>query len=149
MGKTRIKKRYAYIARDLELSEYYESWRFNTFNDSFKAIYFEWWDAVDERKMDKWFLSRAYLNIYYFDKTKREEKEFLCLHSDPEESNNDENKYKRCPHLHIKIAGAPISKSHIAIGMHYISNIFSSQEEFFSNMSNTIELIRDEILNRC
>lgn len=59
----------------------YRDWRFSTFVHDFHAMYFEHWKRT-EKDEKYWYLDRAYLSIY-----RRidwnEEKEFLCLHCDP------------------------------------------------------------------
>lgn len=62
-------------------SSEYRDWRFSTFVHNFDAMYFELWKRTEEDEKD-WYLDKAYLSIY-----RRidwnEEKEFLCLHCDP------------------------------------------------------------------
>src|SRR5713226_8244772 len=58
----------------------FRSWRFSTFVQNLDAMYFELWKrlAKDEKY---WYLDKAYLSIYQ--NINEREKEFLCLHCDP------------------------------------------------------------------
>jgi hypothetical protein len=59
----------------------YRDWRFSTFVRNFNGMYFERWMRNEEDE-ESWYLERAYLSIYqHIDWN--EEKEFLCLHCDP------------------------------------------------------------------
>jgi len=58
----------------------YRDWRFSTFIPNFHAMYFELWKRTVEDEKN-WYLDRAYLSIYL--RIQRDEKEFLCLHCDP------------------------------------------------------------------
>lgn len=138
----------AIIARDKVLTNNYESWRFATFHRDFKAVYYEIWLPLDIAKQDSWYLTKAYLNIFRIDRTKHDDKEYVCLHIDPEESEGENAKYKQSPHLHIKAADAPIPKAHIAIVNGFLEQILSSEKQLFKAMKLGIELIRVEILDR-
>jgi len=146
--KTRQGFQVVIIARDKELTNNYESWRFATFHRDFKAVYYEIWLPLDVAKQDSWYLTKAYLNIFRIDRTKRDEKEYVCLHIDPEESEGVNAKYKQSPHLHIKAAEDPIPKAHIAIVNGFLEQILSSEKQLFRAMKLGIELIRVEILDR-
>lgn len=58
----------------------YRDFRFLTFVHNFQAMYFELWRRTEEDEQN-WYLEKAYLSLYQF--INREEKEFLCLHCDP------------------------------------------------------------------
>jgi len=120
----------------------YRDWRFSIFVPNYNASYFEVWLPVDNRTQDIWYLQQAYLTIF------KATKEYVALHCDPEEPENDTRaKYKISPHIHIKAAEPPIPKSHIAIASGYYKQIYAEQK-IFDSMRIGIELIKDEILSR-
>lgn len=127
-----------------QVSNSFNEARFSTSIKKFQGQYFEIWNPTDHRKLEKYFLYRAYLNIY------ADSKEYVCLHSDPEEDEDSPSGtkacYRRCPHVHVKIEHHSISKSHIAINHGYLNQIMMSPDDFFRAMKNGIELISDEIL---
>ena len=136
---------YAITAYQGKLTLNFNEARFSTFLRNFDAQYFEIWIPVNPKKMDQWYLNRAYLNIY--NKTR----EYVCLHCDPEESDDDAGTkacYKQSPHIHIKIEHQSISKSHIAIAHGFLDRVYCSYNDFFIAMKNGVELISDEILRR-
>lgn len=66
----------------------YRDWRFSTFVHDFNGMYFERW-LRNEEDEESWYLERAYLSIYRRINW-NEEKEFLCLHCDPNEVSESE-----------------------------------------------------------
>jgi hypothetical protein len=136
------------IGYDKVLTPDFNNWRFATFHNNFRAVYFETWLPTDLKKLDIWYLTKAYLNIYLLDRARQEEKEYICLHSDTESEGDSQSYYKASPHLHIKMAEEPIPKAHIALANYHLAQILSSEKLFFQAMSWGIELICDEILKR-
>jgi hypothetical protein len=123
----------------------YRDWRFPTFVSGFRANYFEHWKPRDPNTPAEWYLDKAYLHIY------RQEADYIALHADPEEVDTADGRarYKRGPHIHIKIKpDDPISRSHIALAHKYIDNTLASNRDFFEAMREGIELISDEVLSR-
>jgi hypothetical protein len=138
------------VARDTEISTDIDRWRFATFQKDFRASYKEVWIPTDQIRQTEWFLQLAYLTIYNIERSTREEKEYICLHCDPNEpdSSDGKSRYKRSPHLHIKPASQPIPKAHIALAHGYLEQILSSEGDLFRAIQQGVELIRDEILTR-
>lgn len=128
-------------------SHSHEDLRFSTFNSNFYAAYYETWLPSDLRKPKYWYLEKAYLNIYQLNRSKRTEREYLCLHSDPEETNYKNPDYKRCPHFHIKVAETPIPHAHLALSHGFIDHVMLSHDNIFHVFHQGIELICDEILS--
>lgn len=125
--------------------EDFREWRFNLTCQGYLGGYYEIWQPTNYEKLDKYYLDRAYLTIYHFSD------EYISLHCDPEEPDGNSSKayqYKRLPHLHLHRSEYPIPKSHIAIGYGFSEQILSSNENLFKAISNSIELICDEILTR-
>lgn len=136
------------IGRDKALTSDFKNWRFATFHSNFRALYYETWLPTDLNKPDLWYLTKAYLNIYLLDRARREEKEYICLHSDPEATGDSRSYYKASPHLHIKMAADPIPKAHIALANYHLEQILTSEKDFFQVMSWGVELICNEILKQ-
>lgn len=86
----------------------YRGWRFSTKVENFPAMYFELWKRNEEDE-ELWYLDRAYLSIYQF--INNQEKEFLCLHCDPnispelEESENKQAKISNRANLKLSKKG--------------------------------------------
>lgn len=60
----------------------YRDWRFSTIVPNFNAMYFELWKRTEEDE-GNWYLDRAYFSLYQLISREEREKEFLCLHCDP------------------------------------------------------------------
>lgn len=122
----------------------YTDWRFATQSPGYWASYYEMWTSIDEQ-YDEFCLDRAYLTIY------RNQEEFICLHCDPNEDDNDDQKmveYKRCPHLHIKRAEEPIPKAHIAISIGNIEEVLANADNITDILKCGIQMIKIEIMDR-
>lgn len=130
----------------------YRDWRFGvSVPDSdhaplIQGMYFELWRRIPE-EINIWALGRGYLSIYKVDHSKGEQ-ELICLHCDPEEIDEVVMKYKKGPHLHIKAAEEPIPQSHIALARGHLDQVLANAESLTEAMAWSIEMIRDEILNK-
>lgn len=114
-------------------------YRFNIYKENFSAEYFELWRTQNAAT---WYLDRIYLHLYHTDKQFREEKQYFCIHSDPE----DTNTYKHL-HLHINIANEPIPKSHIALADGN-QGLIKKKEALFTAFNRAIKMVKIEILDR-
>jgi hypothetical protein len=124
----------------------YRDWRFNTFVPKTYASYFEKWDLLSD---DQLCLNRAYLSIFQLDIETRSEREFLCLHCDPNEPDNEPHAiYKKGPHLHIVAALNPIPRAHIPLNMVHLQTILSSIETLSEAIESAVVMLKEEILNR-
>lgn len=59
-----------------------------------------------------------------------------------------QGKYKRGPHLHIKAADEPIPKSHLALARGQLSEVLFSLDDLTEALGRSIQMIKDEILDR-
>lgn len=126
-------------------------WRFKTIAPSIYAMYFEQWIPSETGKHSSWYLDRAYLNLYELSDQRfmDSEKEFVCLHCDPNETDVDAHSdYKRVPHIHIKAAQEPIPQAHISLNLDFSDKVLNSVETLFSSLETAIVMLRDEILDR-
>lgn len=124
----------------------YRDWRFNTFVPKTYASYFEKWDPLSD---NQWCLNRAYLSIFQLDPETRSEKEFLSLHCDPNEPDNEPYAiYKKGPHLHIITAVDPIPHAHIPLNMIHLQTILSSIETLSEAIESAVIMLKKEILTR-
>ncbi len=121
----------------------YRNFRFSTFVQDFQAMYFELWRRTEEDEQ-YWYLDRAYLSIYQL--INRQEKEFLCLHCDPNIS--DEGKYKKGPHLHIKAADDPLPHAHFALNLGHLDAVLASVDSLSQAMRSGILMLKEEVLER-
>ena len=128
----------------------YRDWRFSTGHSGMSARYFEIWVPEDVRA-ELWYLHNAYLTIFRRPHPQAEENELLSLHCDPEELDDEDDCkaiYKRGPHLHIKAAEEPIPKSHLALARGHLSQVLSSSADLTEALGWSIQMIKDEILDR-
>jgi hypothetical protein len=123
-------------------------WRFSTIVPEYKAQYFERWMRTNTGVAESWYLERAYLHIFQFNQRNGTESEFLCLHCDPNESDDAAHAlYKQGPHLHIHAgASEPIPHAHIALHVGYLDQVLNSVDSLSEALENAIWMLRDEIL---
>lgn len=123
----------------------YRDWRFPTILNNFRGNYFERWESEDDRN---WYLNRAYLQIYESTLPVGTEREFLCLHCDPNEpEDNAHSLYKKGPHLHIKAAESPIPRSHIALALGQLPDLIQSVDALTEAIEWSILMIREQFLD--
>lgn len=124
---------------------HYRDWRFATFINDYRGMYFELWKRLDSFKYN---LETACLSIYQtIDSHTQEEREFLSLHCDPTVSNDAPHAiYKRGPHLHIKTADDPIPRAHIALNRCHLDDILSSIQFLSEAIGHAIKMLKEEIL---
>lgn len=123
----------------------YRDWRFATFVPNFRGMYFERWIQFED---DLWYLDRAYLSIFRTDPDTRSETKFLCLHCDPNESDDAPHAiYKRGPHLHIQVAPDPIPHAHIALNRGHLEAVLSSAESLSEAIGWAVLMLKEEVLD--
>ena len=111
----------------------YRSWRFRTFVSNVYAGYYERWNIISN---DSLYLDRAYLSIFRTYTENRDEKEYLCLHCDPSEPDDEPHAiYKQGPHLHIVSATDPLPHAHIPLNMVHKDVILESINRSFRDKS--------------
>ena len=126
----------------------YGQWRFATYRPRYRAGYYEIWNSLVSSGGKVCCLNKAYLHIYQVNPADRSETEILALHCDPEENGQAGAKYKRGPHLHISAAPDPFSKAHIALAVGYLSVVLKSASNLTEALGWSIQMIKDEILDR-
>ena len=126
----------------------YRDWRFGTFVTGFRAMYFELWRPVNERRVE-YYLDRSYLSIFrYKDRDSSDEQEFLCLHCDPNEPEDaDHVRYKRVPHLHIIAAETPFPHAHLALLVGQSEDLLLTSDGWSNALGAAIEMLREEVMN--
>lgn len=129
----------------------FREWRFATSFRGFWANYYEVWTSMHGEEK-KYYLSKAYLTIYKKSGIQSmAEQEFICLHCDPNETDDSENGiaiYKKGPHLHIKVAQEPIPKAHLALARGHLDSVLSNATTLTEAFEWCIQMIKDEILSR-
>jgi hypothetical protein len=125
-------------------------WRFSTPIPTIKGSYYETWlRYIDADAGEYWFLHKAYLQLYYFDRQRESETEFLMLHCDPNEpESSDHARYKKGPHLHAGkfVSRDPFPHAHIALNLGHLDAVLKDTESLFTAMDLAIHMIVDEIL---
>ena len=98
-------------------------------------------------------LDKAYLTIYERKEPlySVEEREYLCLHCDPNEGDDGESTsaiYKKGPHLHIKVAEHPSPQALLALAIGYLEWVLANAANITEALKKIIQMIKDEILDR-
>jgi hypothetical protein len=122
----------------------FKDWRFATTVRGFLANYYEIWSVVDEKRR-QFCLEKAYLTIY------REDREFLCLHCDPNRTEIEAAEkaiYQKGPHLHVKCAEKPIPKAHLALTGVHLDKTLADAGTLTKALKWSIQMIRDEVLDK-
>lgn len=123
----------------------HREWRFATVVNNFRACYFEVWRHHSAASL---YLYRAYLSIFQTDIGPLTEREFLCLHCDPNESERSEHAiYKKGPHLHIQAADPPIPHAHIALNRCHLEQVLSSEDSLTEAFGLAVIMLKEEILD--
>lgn len=125
----------------------FRDWRFRTCAENIKAQYFElWMSTEDETKLK---LTRAYLNIYTFDKDSRNFEKLLSIHSDPYEFGKEPHcLYKQGPHIHVQQARQPMPKCHFPLNYLELERVLSSVDNITEAFEKAIEVVHNEVLER-
>lgn len=139
-------------SRDLIIATYdgtqptsdYRQWRFSTFVPRFKAMYFERWMRTADNE-EYWYLDRAYLSIFHlFDRN--DEREFICLHSDPN-ADDEKKMYKKGPHLHIIAAQDPLPHAHFALNLGHLEDVLTSIDTLSDAIDIALNMLKEEVLD--
>lgn len=123
-------------------TSHYRDWRFAIDVAKYHGMYFEAWRSEPRKGF---VLDQAYLNVY--ERVGITEREIVCLHCDPSlPPTADHARYKRGPHIHMSVAGAPYDSAHIALQGPDLVPVLTSTNTIHEALSWGIEMIRDEIL---
>jgi hypothetical protein len=110
-------------------------------------MYFEWWESVDIES-ETWRLDRAYLSLYYIDRTLRKDVEVLAVHCDPDEpADQPHSKYKRGPHVHVTWAKDPMPRAHLALNVAHLDDVLASAGALTAAIGVAVDMVRDEVLS--
>jgi hypothetical protein len=125
----------------------YRDWRFGTRYADIRCSYFELWKPSGSGRT--WFLDRAYLTLFLTDRTTRQSRELLGVHSDPEcEDPQPMRDFKKGPHLHVKHLVEPLPHSHFPLTIGYADHAIRSSVEMTRLLSEIANLLSVEVLNR-
>lgn len=120
----------------------YREWRFKTNVDNVRGQYFERWARSGRSEV---YLFQAYL--HFFRLVGDDEKEVLCLHCDPSESDSAAHaKYKQGPHLHMTFVGPAYKHSHVALADGFVNEVLNSLDSLTAAQTRAIEMIRAQLL---
>jgi hypothetical protein len=125
----------------------FEDWRFRTLVPHVWGQYYELWKPSTQKALLT--LNRAYLNIFIQNGTPPRLEKFVCIHCDPCESGNTlQCAYKRGPHLHVLRAEEPIPQSHFPLNFGHLDHVLSSTTDIMKAMSDSVQVLRLELLDR-
>ena len=117
--------------------------RFKTINAVFIASYFEIWDRKDRKNFC---LNKMYFHLYNVEED-RESKEYILLHTDPNDDDKTHGDYKRSPHLHIKnTSDDKIGHAHFSLNNTDYEKVMSSIEELDKCFTEHIKMLANQIL---
>lgn len=119
-------------------------WRFMTVATGISANYHERWIPISG-VASSLCLTQAYLTLYQR-AAPTDENELLALHCDPEEPAS--SVYKKGPHLHFTIAGAPLKDAHIALERGHLNEVLACSDNLMQVLTWCIVMIKDEVLSR-
>lgn len=123
----------------------YQEWSFATIVSKLRGKYYERWIRQDNKS---WYMERAYLKIYWVERSTMGEKKFLALHCDPTESDEASHAiYKQGPHLHIQDAAFPIPRAHIALDTVHLKLILNSINSLTKALELAVLMIKEEVLD--
>ena len=124
----------------------YREWRFATSHPDFRGNYYEIWTLTDTRRLH---LRAAYLTLYRVVRGPvPSEIEFLALHCDPLEPDDDVGVYKRGPHLHVSSAENPIPQAHLALNRGHLNQVLQTIGSLTSALEQAVRMLREEVLDR-
>ena len=118
---------------------------FSTFVDDVAASYTEKWHRYE----DYYYLSQAYLHLYRIENYGSDMRELVLLHCDPNlPPGEEDNPYKRSTHLHVEVAGDPLSKAHLCLSIGNPESCIESIASLSHTFRNAVIMLRDEVLMR-
>ena len=78
----------------------------------------------------------------------RDDKEYILLHTDPNDPDETHGIYKRSPHLHIKYSSDDvISHAHFALNIDDYDTIMATIDGISKSFDNHIRMLANQILN--
>jgi hypothetical protein len=124
-----------------------DEWRFATFVPSIRGAYRELWTPSDD-SAKRYYLEQAYLHLYEQLSVVETERQFLALHSDPNESPKSPHaKYKQGPHVHVVTAPQPLPHSHFALNLGDLAGVLSSLDRLHTAFSTAVLMLKEQVLD--
>ena len=128
----------------------YHLWRFRTLSRQLECQYFELWKfSTDEREA---YLRKAYLHLYWIDRTKRESKRILSLHAELDNEENADALDWRSFHMHVDGATQPIPKCHFPLTISHdqghTAAVISSIDNLTAVLCSAAQALRIEVVDR-
>lgn len=141
---------FAIVVHDGKNSRHYRSadrdTRFSVLGECL-AMYIERWSRTSQDD-SMYTLVNSSLNVYTVDTNNMSETEIFCIHSEPSLESDSCNPYKKSFHVHVSTATSPINKSHIALNLRKLNTVINSLDEFNDTFKRSIEMIKQEVLER-
>lgn len=124
----------------------YPSWRFSTYRTDFRCRYYEVWEPTDGRHLT-YALNRAYFTLFRVSSRPAREDTLLALHCDPIIEDTERHAaYKQGPHLHLDVAGDPLSHAHIALDRIHLAEILESVGSLSSALAAAVIMLKEQVL---
>jgi len=147
-SKKKVRSGTALVAHDGVRDEYdYRACRFRSRKARIEGNYFEIW--VPDPTWRRMYLKRAYLTLLLRNDTRRSADELLCIHCDPDDASEGPTRhYKRGPHLHVRMAQAPLPRCHFALCLTSMDNVVTSAASLTAAFGEAALMISHEVLER-
>ena len=124
----------------------FSEWYFPSYKKGIWCKYYELWKQ-DSNKAE-WKFDNAYLDIFVTN-INRELDRILCLHCEPNDNSEEPKRsFKKSPHIHLKKAAEPLSKSHIPLNYSDLSEILSSIVKLNEAFIKAITILKYEVIDR-
>ena len=125
----------------------YRDWKFSSKHRDILCQYFELWRPAGSHR--KWALDRAYLTLFLTDRTSRQSRELICVHSDPNDlTGGTSQMYKRGPHLHIKHLAEPLPHAHFPLTIGYVDEVINSEPSLTRVLQEITSMLSIEVIDR-
>lgn len=127
-------------------SNAYRDWRFSSYRQGFRCMYFEEWHAIDSSKKI-WRLRQICFSLFRTI-SRTDEPEVLAIHCEPMEPDGQRHtKYKRGLHLHVSAAIQPIPHAHFAINNDYVSQVMTSIDTLSQAIESAFMMVNDQVIS--
>jgi hypothetical protein len=134
-------------ARDERTPNHYRDWVFRSSCSDIVCQYFELWRPCSKAR--EWYLDRAYLHLFFVDRTLRQNRELLSVHADPNNQDTEPIKgYKTGPHLHVHSSIEPLPRAHIPLAMGYVKTCVESLSELTRVFDEVVSVLSHDVIGR-
>ena len=114
----------------------------------FQASYYEVWNRTYSGRREEYlYLYRAYLHFYRLNVETIDYDEYLLLHCDPNEEEDQKHwLYKQSPHLHLEFAPDPWPSAHLALNVGFLKEMLTDAASLTSILEGMVIMLNDQVL---